>query len=85
MVIATRKARFYQRSRDELLKHVPSGVNKDEVKVALRKAISEVDNTLFIGRKEKETKLIDPSTPVEQLDLDTEKIISEVLRKLSSE
>ena len=67
------------------MKHVPSGVNKEEVRVALRKVISEVDNSLFIGRKEKETKVIDPSTPVELLDLDTEKIISEVLRKLSSE
>jgi len=83
-VIAVRKAKFYVRSRDELLKRVPSSVDRDEVNVALRKAISLVDNSLFIGKNETVTRVIDPSTPIEQLDLDTDKIISEVIRKLSS-
>lgn len=83
-VIATRKAKFYQRSRNELLKQLPATQKKDEIKSALRKAISEVDNALFIGKKERESKVIDPSTPIEQLDLDNDKIISEVIQKLSS-
>ncbi len=82
-IIATRKAKFYQRSRNELLKQLPPSVNKDGVKAALRKAISEVDNSLFIGKKEKETKVINPSTAIEQLGLDRDKIISEVIRRLS--
>jgi hypothetical protein len=83
-VVAIRKAKFYQRSRNELLKRIPPSVNKDEIKAALRKAISEVDNGLFIGRNEKMTKVIEPSTPIEELNLDTERIISNVIRKLSS-
>ena len=83
-VIAIRKAEFYERSRNQLLKSLPGDLNKDEVSQALRKAISEVDNNLFIGRKEKDTKIIDPSTPIEKLGLDTDRIISEVIHKLPS-
>ena len=83
-IIATRKAKFYQRSRNELFKHIPPSVNEKEVKAALRKAISEVDNSLFISKEEKDTKVIDPSTSVKNLGLDTDKIISEVIRKLSA-
>jgi hypothetical protein len=83
-IIATRKAKFYQRSRNELLKQIPPTVNKDTVKVALRKAISEVDNSLFIGKMEKETKVLNASTPIDQLGLDSDRIVAEVVRKLSS-
>ena len=83
-IIATRKAKFYQRSRNELLKQIPPTVNKNGVKAALRTAISEVDNSLFIGEKEKETKVLDASTPVELLGLDSDRIVAEVVRRLSS-
>lgn len=83
VIIARRKAEFYERSKYEFLNQLPE-VERDEAKAIIRKAISEVDNSLFIGNKEKETKVIDPSTPVEELNLDKEKIASEVIRKLAS-
>lgn len=81
-VIARRKAEFYERIKYEFLAQLPE-VERDKAKAIIRKAISEVDNSLFIGNKEKETKVIDPSTPVEDLGLDKEKIASEVIRKLT--
>ena len=83
-IIATRKAKFYQKSRNELLKQIPPTVNKDAIKAVLRKAISEVDNSLFIGEKEKETKILNASTSINQLGLDSDRIVAEVIRKLSA-
>lgn len=83
VIVARRKAEFYERSKYEFLNQLPE-VEKAKAKALIRTAISEVDNSLFIGKKEKETKVINPSAPVEELDLDREKIVSEVIRKLSS-
>jgi hypothetical protein len=82
VIIARRKAEFYERSNYEFLDQLPKA-EKDEAKAIIRKAISEVDNSLFVGNKEKETKIMNPSTPVEELGLDKEKIVSEVIRKLN--
>lgn len=83
-VIAFRKSVFYQRSRDILLKQLPPYVNQKNARAAVRRAISSLDNSLFIGKEERETIRIDPSTPIEKLGLDESKIIDEVLRQLGS-
>jgi hypothetical protein len=83
-VIALRKSIFYKRSKDILLKQLPPQINEKEARAAVRHAISGLDNSLFIGKDEGETKRIDPSTPIEKLDLDEGKIVDEVLRRLGS-
>jgi hypothetical protein len=78
-VIAVRKSKFYERSRD-----VPQNMDQKRLRGELRKAISGLDNDLFIGQSEKATKKLDPSAPIEKLGLDSEKIIDAVLQKLST-
>ena len=83
-VIADRKSKFYERSRDVLLKRVPQNMDQKRLRGELRKANSGLDNDLFIGQSEKATKKLDPSAPIEKLGLDSEKIIDAVLQKLST-
>ena len=83
-VVALRKAVFYQRSRDILLKNLPADINKEQARRTLRETISELDNSLFISKREKETKRIDPSSSIDDLDLDKDKIKGEILVRLGS-
>lgn len=81
-IIALRKSKFYQKTRDLLLKEVPSNIDKQDVRQKLRKAIANLDNNLFIGEEERKTNIIDPALPLEQLQLNGEEIKKHVLKAL---
>lgn len=49
----------------------------------MRKAIAELDNSLFIGEGERATNTIDPNLPLDKLMLNQQEIIRQVLEKVS--
>jgi hypothetical protein len=81
-IIALRKSKFYQKTRDGLIKELPSNIDKQDVRQKLRKAIADLDNNLFIGEEEKKTNTIDPTLPLERLQLNSEEIKKHVLKAL---
>ena len=82
-IIALRKSKFYQKTRDKLLRSLPRYVDQKEARLRLRKAMAERDNDLFIDEREKATKTIDPALPLERLRLNRQEIIRQVLKKLT--
>lgn len=81
-VIALRKSKLYKKTIDKLLKELPSHIDQREVGIRLRKAIASLDNSLLISEMEKATNTIDPTLPIEKLNLDRQEIIRQVLRNI---
>jgi hypothetical protein len=83
-IIASRKAEFYISARRELLASLPASVNEKEARLLLRRAISELDNRLFISGEEKASNTIKPWQSIEKLKLDTQSILDEVLKRITA-
>ena len=81
-VIAMRKSKYYQKTRDWLLKQLPPTVDQRDVRRKLRSAIARVDNRLFLGEEEKKANTIDPTLPLERLQLNGDEIVKQVLKEL---
>jgi len=82
-IIASRKTEFYVKAREKLLASLPSFIDKKEVRLRLRRAISELDNTLFISEEEKASKTINPALLVSQLRLNNEEILDRVAKAMT--
>ena len=52
--IAARKTQFFQGVGEKLLSSLPKELDKQTALNSIRKAIAGLDDTLFIGREEKE-------------------------------
>jgi len=81
-VIALRKSQLYKKARDKLLKELPPYVDKREVIIRLLKPIASLDNSLLISEMEKATNTINPTLPIEKLNLDPREIVRQVLRNI---
>jgi hypothetical protein len=81
-VIALRKGKFYQKTRDTLLGQLPPNVDQQDVKQRLRTAIARIDNRLFLAKEEQKENIIDPTLPIERLQLNSDEIKKQVLREL---
>ena len=74
-VIASRKAEFYLATKLDLNKQLANlfpTIDPIEADSQLRKAISELDNTLFLSDKEKTSKRINPELSVSELNMSEE-------------
>jgi len=67
----------------ELLASLPSFIDKKEARLQLRRAISELDNTLFISEEEKASKTINPALLVSQLKLNNQEILDRVVKAMT--
>jgi len=82
-IIASRKAEFYVKTREKLLASLPSFIDKKVTRLRLRRAISELDNTLFISEQEKASNTIDPALSVSQLKLNNQEILDRVVKAMT--
>jgi hypothetical protein len=78
-VIALRKTEFYLKVKDKLLDALPPEVNREEVDLGLRRAISRLDNMLFISGKERAARSITPGAPVAGLGLNEQELTRRIL------
>jgi hypothetical protein len=83
-IIASRKTEFYVKTREKLLASLPLFIDKKETRLRLRRAISELDNSLFISEEEKESKTINPELSISQLKLDNEEIKNRVIKAMTA-
>jgi len=83
-IIASRKAEFYVKTREKLLALLPPFVDKKEARLRLRRAISQLDNALFISEEEKESKTINPELSISQLKLNNKEIIDRVVEAMTT-
>jgi hypothetical protein len=83
-IIASRKTEFYVKTREKLLVSLPAFVDRKEARLRLRRAISGLDNSLFIAEEEKESKTINPKLSISQLKLDNEEIIKRVIEAMTA-
>ncbi len=77
-IIASRKAEFYINIGRKLLSSLPSNVDRETVKVRLRKVIADLDNRLFISEEEKASSIIKAGLSIAQLKLDTQAILERI-------
>jgi hypothetical protein len=82
-VIASRKAEFYLNARRKLLALLPDFVNEKEARLLLRRAISELDNRLFISEEEKASNTIKAGLSIKELKLNTQAILDRVLELIT--
>jgi len=83
-IVASRKAEFYVKARQKLLPSLPSFIDKKETRLGLRRAISELDNTLFISEEEKASKTINPALTISQLKLNNQEILDRIAKAMAS-
>jgi hypothetical protein len=83
-IIASRKAEFYAKTREKLLALLPPFIDEKEARLRLRRAISELDNSLFISEEEKESKTINSELSISQLKLNNEEIIGRVVKAMTA-
>ena len=82
-IIASRKAEFYVNTRNRLLDSLPPSVDRSEARLRLRRAIAELDNTLFIGKEERASNIIRAGLAVKQLNLDVQAILDLILEAMT--
>jgi hypothetical protein len=82
-IIASRKTEFYYNARNKILASLPPFVDKKDARSRLRRAISELDNTLFISEEEKASKTINPALSISQLSLRKEEIADRVIKAIT--
>ena len=82
-IMASREAEFYVKTREKLLASLPPFIGKSEARRRLRRAISELDNLLFIGEEEKASETIDPKLSVSQLKLNNQEILDQVMKAMT--
>jgi hypothetical protein len=83
-IVASRKVEFYIQTRKKLLASLPSFIDKKEARLRLRRAISELDNSLFISKEEKASKTINPGLSISQLKLNNEEIVDRVVKAMTA-
>lgn len=83
-IVSSRKAEFYMKTRDKLLASLPPSVDKKETRLRLRRAISRLDNALFISEDEKESKTINPELSILQLKLNNKEIIDRIVEAMTT-
>ena len=83
-VIAARKAEFYENAKRQLLKSLPTYVDRDKARRRLRKVIASLDNELFVSADEKATRVVRPERSVRDLTLDRRAIAAQVLAAMTS-
>jgi hypothetical protein len=81
-IIAGRKAEFYMNARDNLLASLPPNVDRDEARTRLRKAVAELENSLFISDEEKASNTVKAGLLVSQLKLNSDAILSRLTEAL---
>ena len=84
-VIALRKTEFYLRVKDKLLAALPPEVDQEDVDLRLRRAISTLDNVLFLSVKEKASRTFTPGTSVAALKLNEQELSRRILDVMASE
>lgn len=87
-IVASRKAEFYLNTKTKLkellAKLSPAlSIDEEDADLRLRKAISELDNMLFISEEEKTSNTIDPSLSVSQLKLNSKEIQERIVRAMT--
>jgi hypothetical protein len=86
-IIASRKTEFYLKASKKLLGLLRARaplVDKNQARLRLRRAISQLDDLLFISDEEKASKTIDPTLSVSQLKLNNEEIVDRVVRSMTT-
>jgi len=82
-IIASRKAEFYVKIGEKLLASLPFFIDKKEARLRLRRATSELDNSLFISEEEKASKTINPALLVSQLKLNNQEILDWMVKAMT--
>ncbi len=83
-IIAARKAEFYVKAKRNLLAALPPSVDHKEARLRLRRAISNLDNMLFVGVQEKASGTINPDLSVSELSLDVSGIVERVVNAVTA-
>jgi hypothetical protein len=83
-IVATRKTEFYENAKRRLIASLPVSIDRDQAKSRLRRAISQLDNSLFISEDERNARIIDPALPVSELKLDKEEILAHMVRAMGT-
>lgn len=83
-IVAARKAEFYVKTKRRLLASLPSFISDKEARLRLRRAISELDDTMFIGGQEIASRTIDPGLSVDSLNLDVTRIVDQVATAMAA-
>lgn len=83
-VIAKRKAEFYASTRKKLIDSLPESIDKGEVETRLSRAISELDNGLFISDEERVSRTLHPELSIKQLTLKKQEIVDGIVRAMTA-
>jgi len=84
-IIASRKAEFYTNVKRKLLSSLPDSVDKEEARLRLRRAISELDNRLFISEEEKASNIIKAGRSIAELKLNAQAILEQIVEAMTKE
>ncbi len=83
-IVAARKTEFYENTKRKLLASLPASIDRDQARSRLRRVISQLDNSLFIGEDELMARTVDPARSVSELTLDNEKILAQIVREMGA-
>ncbi len=84
-VIALRKTEFYVGVKEKLLKSLPPMVDREEVNLRLRRAISRLDDMLFVSAEERSSGTITPGLPIARLGLDEQEIARRIVNAVTAD
>jgi hypothetical protein len=84
-VIALRKTQFYLGVKEKLLTSLPPTVDREDADLRLRRAISKLDNLLFVSDEEKSSSTITPGRPLAQLRLNEPEVTRWILDAMTAD